>query len=297
VYTYGAPATHKTPFRNLARADECFPGLRAYTEDRFGTGHHIHQVDAAAMNNYYPHAYINTVVLHGNYDAYFAPCTGKDGEIGHPEWPQRGASVYEEWRLHGESSYTKRLDAITVDGQDKTNEEPFRSSRLFVRLAYKSYDTFEKQVETFKKERPDWTLVERADDKHGKDVDPVMLVQEKGSLDCALIFTGTNAFSEFATSTTQYSTGFCGFRGTHVGYRDELWTLTKNVFPFMKPKLAKCRKVICVGHSLGGALCELFAACANSGHTDDPDYQLLAWTPGTPELMPAATGIDHPPHH
>lgn len=244
------------------------------------------------MNNFYPHAYTNTVVLHDNYDDYYAPCTGKDGAHGHPEWPQRGRSVYEEWRIHGESVYTPRLNAVKVNGTDMTEVEPFRSARLFIRMAYKSYDSFETQVKTFAKERPGWVIVERADDRHGKDVDPLMLVQEQWSLDCALVFTGTNDFGEFFTSTTQTKSLYCGFQGTHVGYAGELYTISKNLFPFFKPKLAKCRRVICVGHSLGGALCELMAACANSGHTDSNDYKLLAWTPGTPERMPPADHVD-----
>lgn len=118
------------------------------------------------------------------------------------------------------------------------------------------------------------------------DSDPVWLMQDENTYSCALAFTGTNCFSELFTSTNILPEAYCGFDWIHAGFKEELWTLTKNLFPTLKPKLGKCSKVICVGHSLGGSLCDLFAACANSGRTGDPDYELLKWTKGKSELMP-----------
>lgn len=294
VYTYGAPATHKEPFRNAARADECFPGLRIYTENLKGTKDHIHQVDAAAMNNFYPHAWTDTLTLHEGRDSYFSRCYDHK-EFGHPEWPQRGTSVYEEWRIHHEEQYDGRMKTLTLDGKDVAGDEPFKTAGMFVRLAFLAYEPLEKQARLLKEDLPDWTIVARTDDKHGDDVDPVTIVQNKKTLDCALAFTGTNSFGEIFTSTTNYGAKYCGYTGVHVGYKNELWTLSKRVFPNLKPALEKCRKVACVGHSLGGALCELFAACANSGNTTDPDYQLLAWTPALASVrMKEAVTVDPP---
>ena len=58
----------------------------------------------------------------------------------------------------------------------------------------------------------------------------------------------------------------------------------------IKPSLEKCHEVTCVGHSLGGALCNAFTMCANTGpeyligNQDDgmqDDYDAIAWTKKT----------------
>jgi len=287
VYTYGAPATHSTPFRNAATKDGCFPGLRSYTEDIKGaTLTPFHQVDAASINNYYPHAWTNSVCLHWESDSYYTPCVGypePEGheehpeKHGHPDWPMRGAQIYEEWRLHHEDTYTDRLNECTVDGEKMANEEPFLSARGFVLFAFKAYDTVPNTKRDIAARMPEWHLVAREVYKTSNDQDPVHVVQNYKTLDCAFVFTGTNNIADLPASTNTYGTGYCGFTDVHAGYRNELWTLTENLWGKVRLVLEKCNKVICVGHSLGGALCELFAACANSGNYTDPDYQLLQW--------------------
>lgn len=288
VYTYGAPATHRQPIRNAATEDECFPGLRSYTEDLHAFDS-IKQVDAASINNFFPHAATNSVVLRWKRDSLYTPC--KDHlEWGHPDWPKRGAQVYQEWRLHHESTYTDRLNAVTVNGKEVAEEEPFKAARFFLILAFKSYDTVANTKAAILEKMPGWKLVDRVVYKTFNDEDPVMVVQSGKTLDCAFVFTGTNNFADLPSSTTSYGTGYCGFQDVHVGYRNELWTLTKNVWGGLRADMEKCNRVTCVGHSLGGALCELFAACANSGNFTDPDYQLLAWKKGTPQEMPEMEG-------
>merc|ERR1740121_2183471 len=116
----------------------------------------------------------------------------------------------------------------------------------------------------------------------------MMLVQDTKSLDCALVFAGTNSFSELGTSTSGWKREFCGFEGVHFGYANELWTLGKNLIqPLFRPKLEKCNNVITVGHSLGGAVAEIFAACTNSGRSDNDDFKMITWKKGRkPQLMP-----------
>lgn len=282
VYTFGAPATHDhAPLRNGASADGCFPGLRSYTEDIKGAFSEIHQVDAAAMNNYYPHARTPSVVLRWQADSIYTTCNAT--QDGHPDWPQRGGSVFEEWRLHQEDDYTDRLENVKIDDKEVKDEEPFKSARFFVALAYKTYDSVANMKASIAEKMPGWKLVGHVvDHGPGGDEDPVLVAQDSETHDCAIAFTGTNDFGELATSTTQYGTGYCGFEDVHVGYRNELWTITRNLFDKVKPVLESCNKVTCVGHSLGGALCELFAACANSGNYTDPDYIQLAWNHSAP---------------
>mmetsp|Transcript_55591 Transcript_55591/g.161063 ORF Transcript_55591/g.161063 Transcript_55591/m.161063 type:complete len:380 (-) Transcript_55591:155-1294(-) len=282
VYTYGAPATHTTPLRNKARADGCFGGLRCYTEDVVLKD--VKDIDAAAIFNRYPHMRTATVVLRWQKESLFAPCDTKLD--GHPEWPLKGRGIIPDWGLHQENDYTDRLDTVVINGSKATGEEPFRSAAKFAHVAWRMYEDLPTGRAKARKTMEGWRLVGYFVDKHGSDTDPVALVQEESSLDCVVLFTGTNSFEELFTSTTDFGTGYCGISHVHVGYRNELWTLTgKSWAKHIKPRLPQCSRVLCVGHSLGGALCELFSACANSGHTSDPDFQRLAWVPGTPTLM------------
>lgn len=286
VYTYGAPATHKTPLINKASADGCFAGLRCYTEDIIGVHGESKQVDAAAIFNRYPHMRTNTVVLRWKQESLYAPCNGSLGLDGHPEWPQKGVGIFSEWRLHQEDDYTDRLQTVMIDGQTVADQAPFNVSAQFAHLAWRTYETLREAKAKARKMISGWRLVAYFQDVHGSDRDPVGLMQDESTLDCAVLFTGTNDFAEMFTSTVSFGTGFCGFSDIHVGYRNELWTLTGEYWEkHMKPRLSKCRRVSCVGHSLGGALCEVFAACANSGHTADEDFKRLIWEQGTPELM------------
>lgn len=287
IYTYGAPATAKPPLENMLAENHCFDGLRSYTEDVMTPT--MKQVDAAAISNFYPHALMNTAVLHAGSDSLFVPCPGKS------TWPNdNNGDVFADWGLHWENDYTPRLQQATVHGKKVGDEEPFASAYLFVILAYKSYDSTTHTMEAMVDRMPGWKLVARETRVQGSgtlyDEDPVMIAQDTETLDCALVFTGTNNIdNEVATSTTSYSAGYCGFKGVHDGYRNELWDITKDLFPRLRPKLSKCNKVSCVGHSLGGALCEIFAACANSGRVADPDYQQQMWAKKTPEEMPEIT--------
>lgn len=290
VYTFGAPATSKVPFRNAATPDGCFPGLRSYTEDLLGARDEIHQTDAASVFNFLSHSLTSSVCLRWARDSIYTPCDSKLGLDGHPDWPLNGAQIYQEWRLHKERHYRDRLGRVTIEGRSAVTEEPFATARKFMFLAYVIYDNFQSAKARVAREMPSWKIVGLALDKHGDDEDPIYIVQENSTLDCAVVFSGTNSFGELFNSLQTYGTGYCGYTSVHAGYRNELWFLTGRSWMALKPKLAQCNRVICVGHSLGGALCEIFAACANSGHFDDPDYQRLAWTKNTTAAMPEVDG-------
>lgn len=289
VYTYGAPATAQPPLENLMSEDRCFGGLRSYNEDVIGPA--TKQVDAAAMSNFYPHARIPTAVLHKTGDSIYVPCPSK--EVAAAEtWPNdNSGEVFSEWGLHWENDYTPRLKNIKVKGEDLGGKQPFLKAYDYVIFAYKTYDSTIHAVEQVHNRLPTWKLVARETRVSGKgtsyDEDPILLFQDSKTLDCAITFTGTNNVdNELSTSTTSYGTGYCGFDQVHVGYRNELWSITKDLWPKLRPKLSKCNKVDCVGHSLGGSLCEIFAACANSKRVDNSDYQQQMWARQEPALIP-----------
>jgi len=282
VYTYGAPATRWPPFRNAATEDGCFAGLRSYTEESamWGT---MTSVDAAPGNNWKPHMVTNTLVLKWQEDSIYSPCNGPDH--GHSDWPTRGISIMWDWALHKEPIYKDRYEALTINGTDMTHVEPFNQARLFVTFAWRAYESLPMVHEALAK-LPEWRLVAREVYENAVDSDPVLVIQDVKTLGCVLAFTGTDYIAEVGTSLQRYGTGYCGYDGVHAGYRNELWTLTNTIWGGIRPKLEKCANVTCVGHSLGGALCEIFSACANSGNFTDPDYHMLAWNKTTPILMP-----------
>lgn len=286
IYTFGAPATATPSLRNPLSTDGCFTGLRCYNEDVLGPA--TIQVDAAAISNLHKHARMNTVVLHSGKDSIYAPCPG------HTEtsWPSDDhGDVFAEWSLHWENDYTPRLKNVTVAGTPFIQDEPFRSAYLFLLLAFKTYDTTEHTRQQMVARMPDWKLVARETRIQGSgttyDEDPVMIAQNTETLDCAIVFSGTNnADNEIATSTTTYGAKYCGMSGIHDGYRNELWDIARDLMPKLRLTLSKCNTVSCVGHNMGGSLCEIFAACANSKNVGDPDYQQQMWAMGTPEALP-----------
>lgn len=286
IYTYGAPGVASSPLENLLSEDRCFNGLRSYNEDVLGPA--TKQVDAAAMSNLLAHSKMPTAILHLHADSLYVAGEGR------PTWPNNFVGdTFQEWRLHWEGDYTPRLWNISVHGQDFQTREPFRTAHEYVLFAYKSYDSLAHTVRELGTKRLGWHVVARETRVEGAgasyDEDPVMVLQHATTLECALVFAGTNNANELGTSIHQWGRSYCGFDNVHAGYQNELRRITGDLWPRLRPKLSRCRKVACVGHSMGGSLCELFAACANSQRLEDADYQQQAWTVGAPVAMETVT--------
>lgn len=109
---------------------------------------------------------------------------------------------------------------------------------------------------------------------------------------CIISFQQSRNLADFGSFLLPYTTGFCGRTGVHVGVRNELWHIISDPQweANIKPSLEQCDQVTCVGHSLGGALCNAFTMCANTGAeylvgNTDPgmqnDYDMLVWTKKT----------------
>jgi len=288
VYTFGAPATSSTPFTNAASTDGCFQGLRSYNENLLGFWQEIHQVDAPAMFNNFKHASVDTAVLHWGIDSYHVACNSS--VKGQPEWPTRGGQVYHEWTVHTEQSYIDRLSYVKVDGFDASGFEPYKSAKFFASIAFKAYDTLDNTKKAVADKMPGWTVVEREISKHGTDQKAVVLVQDSVTLDCAVVFAGMNTVENQLTGPAQKEGEYCGLEGVHAGYSSALRTITQDVWKKVRLRIQACQKVICVGQDFGGAMCEIMAACANSGNFFNPDYQLLTWIGGWPSKLPEVQG-------
>ena len=110
---------------------------------------------------------------------------------------------------------------------------------------------------------------------------------------CIIAFQGSDDMSDLMNFVGRNNnpTSYCGRSGIHSGVKDELWAITHNsqYSTVIKPALETCHEMACVGHSLGGSLCNLFTMCANQGrenldsmgYTDEAmwdDYHSLIWT-------------------
>lgn len=282
IYTFGAPATANPPLASNRSGDRCLGGLRSYNVDILGP--YTKQVDAASVSNPYHHAQMPALVLRSDSASDYVPCPG-----GPTEPNDHSGGVFAEWELHWASAYLPRFKHVALSKTSIQSEEVVAMAYKFAHLAWLPYENTSQARMAIDEKLPGWRLVARETRVQGDgtfyDEDPVLLVQETTSLDCALVLTGTNNDNELTTSTTSFSTGYCGFDHVHAGYRNELWSIAKDLWPSLRPKLASCRQVSCVGHSMGGSLCEILAACADSDRDEDPDYVNQQWYSGVPQLM------------
>jgi len=274
VFSFGAPATSYPALSNPG--GECIPGLRIYAENSALPGGGVgKQIDAASMwVTQFPHAKTPVLVLAGDGKlSRYKKCPGE------PLWPLPGAAKYQDWTLH--FAYWGRMQhPVNVPGYTE-QELQVPLARTMLNLTGFTYDHNLEEVRKDIRKVPGYRLVGYAKQEGlGGDIDRVLLVQDVASQDCVIAFEGSQSVEDIDLFAHAEPTGFCGFKSTHTGVRNELWSIiSSKPYQRLKPHLELCASVDCTGHSLGGSLCELYTACANSGRIEDPDFRLLAWIP------------------
>lgn len=193
--------------------------------------------------------------------------------------------------------YAERLAGVSLPNTSTLPRETLNSYiQHGLHIASMAENTYAESLSgaraAVRQDLPGWKLVGYAQipGKAG-DTDDVLLLQSSESGRCTINFEGSWGMADIGSFASDYGTGFCGFDDVHVGVRNELWHITAmpgnpSWASGIKTKLPMCTKVTCVGHSLGGALCELFTLCANSNRIGDPDYDRLAWKTVEPQQMP-----------
>lgn len=125
---------------------------------------------------------------------------------------------------------------------------------------------------------------------------PSLLMQKPDTLECIITFQGSSSTQDWLSNLLVSKVDFCGLSSgskVHKGFRDHLSRLVKSddFQTKIQSKLGGCSKVHTVGHSLGGAMAELYGACANDhkspGDKGYNDYAYFGWTQGTPRNMAA----------
>lgn len=139
-----------------------------------------------------------------------------------------------------------------------------------------------------------WELVKQGEVSSGdavaQDRDNIKLYKLVATNECVFTFEGSNIdthggriydLGRFALPGARDMVTWCGKDNLHRGVKDELWTIMHSAaYEDFKPELATCHKVTCAGHSLGGALCDMWTHLANNGVEDSTDtdcWTKLAW--------------------
>lgn len=259
VYTFGAP--HPSNPMLTAKNGGCFDGYRIVNA---GKWRQEDTVPLLLVTSTYNHPKVKTIVLTDKEVKYNWEC-GKN--------PPRG--VVPRVKLHKNALYQSNV-AKLGDSFSRTKE----AADVGLKNSYNG-NLNEVQANV---QASHWELVGTA--TAGEDISHLM--QEPNSKRCILTFEGTDSFEDFKTDANILSTSFCGLPGmeVHTGFKRELMNMVESeqFQSGIREKLGKCSSVDAVGHSLGGAVAALFAACV-SHQIVSPDYEMMSWVQQTAEQM------------
>lgn len=326
LYTYGAPSitlyTHQSNPNN-----ECIPGIRTYTEDMTSetkeckwyqfwckeeSGLRSTNVDFASQVNVgdgYMHPKMDTLILRsidGVYEYEFQRCRENTYQHNFQWWP--GSNVPSDmmpwYNIHNlDDHYEARL--MTVE---ESVAGPMLNYASAARCTYAD-DSVSQCLRSYRSENVNkvagvsslgYDLLAQMEHESSfmtsTDHDGVIVLKHDVNdnyRQCIISFEGSDGLSDLTgfVGRNKDPTSYCGRNGIHSGVKNELWEITHDsqYASVIKPALETCHEVTCVGHSLGGSLCNLFTMCANQGKEnlekmryDDEsmwdDYYSLIWT-------------------
>ena len=316
MYTYGAPSVVKGTSESNPN-DYCIPGLRIYNQDETVTKcswysigcipgiTKITNVDFASQINIgagYHHPKMDTLVVRLvdgtkiEYTMNFCHRTSQSSDIESYQWmPQSDleSSMYENNHrvaIH----YEPRLIQVPTAVRGPSLE--------YASVAYCSYsedipnciDNYNQETQSqLEGVKPDgWEpFAQMKQESSGiiNDIDQVyVLKNDRNGIDsrkCIIAFQGSDSVLDFTAfiNSSNDETTYCGIERVHSGVSNKLLKLiTDDQYAIeIKPALETCFDVTCVGHSLGGSLCNLFTMCANQdsliGAQSWDEYNLLRW--------------------
>jgi len=299
IFNLGAPGAASPGLQNWRGINSCFPGSRVYHSEAGQVwGQWIDVVASVGNLAYYAHAWMD----HSRIDVK-GHRTNRWGCNRDNSWlpPVDWTSI----ELHEQERY---IDSVQRTYQDEWyhNVSIFASRQSYIQHP----ETVFQQVQEF-----GWGLVGSA--LHaggtiygGKQI--THLIQHPQTNECILTFQGTASVQGWIANFHFEAAHFCGMveqdescsftwgtcatrnpKGSfvHAGFKERILAMIKtdDFQNNIRPHLGRCSRVLTVGHSLGGAVSELFAACASRapkpGEYGHEDYQHMAWVKESPARL------------
>jgi hypothetical protein len=279
----------------------CFPGLRSWTGQRFFVvTAFADQIPMLPAPVFYKHPMMDVAEFDvsslSNPTVEISPCSN-DAQT--QPWYRVGNMV-----LHARTPYISAAYKVSAWLGNVTDMAAMQSY-------FQDPDYVKQRVQGF-----GWRLAGSAFHEGGSiDGGPqvLYLMQHPGTLECLMTFQGTNSIQDVVVDVQAQKAHFCGFverdescglfescsprrsgsSFVHKGFRDHLRRMVKSQDwqRNIRPALPKCAKVYVGGHSLGGAMSELFTTCVARApqpgqYGYEEDYKYMYWHKGTPARLP-----------
>lgn len=299
VYSFGALAAGSPGLQNQGKTETgCLPGVRAYhTQKGKWWGEWVDFVPRALNWVFYWHAHMPVLEIQlGDTQFLISDCDAR--------WMKEPTILWGSYSMHAEELYIQSTSSFDPWFANMTI---FASRSSYIR----DPGSVGRDVQQY-----GWRLVGSAQDTGGYIYGGHQvshLLQHPDSLDCVITFQGTASLQGWVSNFDIRSKSFCGLsdpgewclgtlgechtrraRGSfvHAGFVDRLRVLVQSdaYQQNIHHHLPVCNKVYAVGHSLGGAMAELFSTCVSAawreGDNGYEDYKWMGWTNGVTRAAP-----------
>lgn len=284
LYTFGSPGTALSPLSNVRQEDSKFPGLRCVTQ----RVEHVMRIKrtfhdpvpfvAGLIGMKHPHMDMLVLPVNVNSTAEFKTASREVSSI-----PR---SDFGFWIAgHFQDIYLSQLDPI----KGAYGGKPWEMLLLTQAVSpYINGNSIEGNAQEAAK--AGWNLVATSMNEKLSEGDIIYqdntsLYQHPETQACALALVGTHHITQWLVNLRFRPSIFCGIRNVHIGFRNQVRRVIRSSgwSKDVLPTLSACSELHITGHSLGGAIAQLIAACFQrappEGEDGWEDYQHLIWTP------------------
>lgn len=282
LYTYGAPGTALSPFRNEQREDGKFPGLRLVTQ-------RVERVWKITRTYHDPVPFFAGLVgmKHPHMDLLLLPVNqAPQLHDASREVSLLPRSDFGFWvRGHFQDIYYDQL-LPHVGAYD-----PKALELLHLSMAVcPAFNNHSREGNARQAAKVGWNLVAQSTNHRLRKrefifQDNTSLYQNPETQACALSFVHTHHITHWFVNLRFRPSTFCGIKHVHIGFRNQVLRVLRSSSwaQNMLPAMSACSKLYITGHSLGGAQAQLVAACLQRaparGQDGWDDYRHMIWKP------------------